>query len=143
MLGCRQRAHLALAAFAALATRRELTLKRAKTGETRWTEGVDFRGFQCGKRQSPTSGKNPLSLFPAKSAQPKMRNQRKYLTARRAPSSPQACVEKGNPRVTGWANYFRHAKASQAFRGVQRFVHIRFRRYWTQSSTGRGCGWQR
>ena len=37
-----------------------------------------------------------------------------------------------NPLVTGWVNYFRHMNASQAFRGLQRFVNIRFRRYLTQ-----------
>ena len=48
-----------------------------------------------------------------------------------------------NPIVTGWANYFRHTNASQAFRGLQRFVNIRFRRYLTQRSKGRGFGWTR
>jgi len=48
-----------------------------------------------------------------------------------------------NPVVTGWANYFRHTNASQAFRGLQRFVNIRFRRYLTQRSKGRGFGWKR
>src|SRR6266853_807269 len=33
--------------------------------------------------------------------------------------------------------------ASQAFRGLQRFVNIRFRRYLPQRSKGRGFGWNR
>ena len=37
----------------------------------------------------------------------------------------------------------RHTNASQAFRGLQRFVNIRFRRYLTQRSKGRGFGWRR
>jgi hypothetical protein len=52
-------------------------------------------------------------------------------------------VEKVNPLMTGWVNYFRHTNASQAFRGLQRFVNIRFRRYLTQRSKGRGFGWTR
>ena len=48
-----------------------------------------------------------------------------------------------NPIVRGWVNYFRHTNASQAFRGLQRFVNIRFRRYLTQRSKGRGFGWKR
>jgi RNA-directed DNA polymerase len=52
-------------------------------------------------------------------------------------------VEMVNPIVLGWANYFRHTNASQAFRGLQRFVNIRFRRYLTQRSKGRGFGWKR
>lgn len=143
LLVCRQSAPPALAAFEALATRMDLTLNRDKTRETRWTEGFDFLGVQCVKRKSPTSGKNTIYLFPAKSAQQKIRNKLKYLTARRAPISPQEFVEKVNPLVTGWVNYFRHTNASQAFRGLQRFVNIRFRRYLTQRSKGRGFGWQR
>jgi hypothetical protein len=121
----------------------EWTLNRDKTRETRLTEGFDSLGIPFVKRQSPTSGKNPIYLFPAKSAQQTIRNKLKYLTARRAPISPQEVVEKVNPLVTGWVNYFRHTKASQAFRGLQRFVNIRFRRSLTPRSKGRGCGWQR
>jgi RNA-directed DNA polymerase len=40
-------------------------------------------------------------------------------------------VDMVNPMVMGWVNYFRHTNASQAFRGLQRFVNIRFRRYLT------------
>jgi RNA-directed DNA polymerase len=74
---------------------------------------------------------------------PKIRNKLKYLTSRRAPISPQAFVAKVNPVMTGWVNYFRHTNASPAFRGLQRFVNICFRRYLTQRSKGRGFGWKR
>jgi RNA-directed DNA polymerase len=57
--------------------------------------------------------------------------------------SPQQCVDMVNPLVTGWVTYFRHTKASQAFRGLQRFVNIRVRRYVTQRRKGRGFGWKR
>jgi RNA-directed DNA polymerase len=121
----------------------DLTLNREKTRETRLTEGVDFLGVQFVKRKSPTSGKNTIYLFPAKSAPQAMRNNLKYLTSRRAPIRPQAFVEQVNPLMTGWVNYFRHTNASHAFRELQRFVHIRFRRYLTQRSKGRGFGWHR
>jgi hypothetical protein len=107
------------------------------------TEGFDFIGFQFVKRKSPSSGKNTIYLFPAKSTQQTIRNKRKYLTSRRAPISPQEFVAKVNPVMTGWGNSFRHPNASQAFRGLQRFVNIRFRRYLTQRSKGRGFGWKR
>jgi hypothetical protein len=57
--------------------------------------------------------------------------------------SPQEFVGMVNPLVTGWVNDFRHTNASQAFRGLPRFVNIRFRRYLTQRSKGRGFGWKR
>jgi RNA-directed DNA polymerase len=143
LLVCHKSAKPALAAFEAIAKRMDLTLNRDKTRETRLREGFDFLGVQFVKRQSPTTGKQAIYLFPAKSAQQSIRNKLKYLTSRRAPISPQEFVAKVNPLVTGWVNYFRHTNASNAFRGLQRFVNIRFRRYLTQRSKGRGFGWNR
>jgi hypothetical protein len=143
LLVCRKSAKPALAAFAAIAQRMDLTRNRDKTRETRITEGCDFFGSEVVNRKSPTSGKNTLSLFPAKSAQQKIRNKRKSLPSRRAPSSPQEFVEEVNPVMTGWVNYFRHTNASQAFRGLQRFVNIHLRRYLTQRRKGRGFGGKR
>ena len=143
LLVCHKSAKPALAAFEAIAKRMDLTLNRDKTRETRLSEGFDFLGVQFVKRKSPTTGKQAIYLFPAKSAQQSIRNKLKYLTSRRAPISPQEFVAKVNPLVTGWVNYFRHTNASNAFRGLQRFVNIRFRRYLTQRSKGRGFGWKR
>lgn len=143
ILVCRRPPQAALAAFEGITTRMDLTLNRDKTRVTRVTEGFDFLGVHFVKRRSPKSGKQAIYMFPAKTAQQTIRNRLKYVTSRRAPISPQEFVEMVNPMVTGWANYFRHTNASQAFRGLQRFVNIRFRRYLTQRSKGRGFGWKR
>jgi RNA-directed DNA polymerase len=143
ILVCRKSSQPVVAALEAIATRMDLTLNRDKTHVTRVTDGFDFIGFNFVKRKSPNSGKNTIYMFPAKSAQQKIRNRLKYITSRRAPISPKEFVEMVNPIVMGWANYFRHTNASQAFRGLQRFVNIRFRRYLTQRSKGRGFGWKR
>jgi RNA-directed DNA polymerase len=143
ILVCRRSPHAALAAFEAIAKRMDLTLNRDKTRITRLTDGFDFIGFNFVKRKSRSRGKNTIYLFPAKSAQQKIRNRLKFLTSRRAPISPKTFVDLVNPVVRGWANYYRHTNASQAFRGLQRFVNIRFRRYLTQRSKGRGFGWKR
>jgi group II intron reverse transcriptase/maturase len=143
ILVCRRSPQPARAAFEAIAKRMDLTLNRDKTRVTRVTDGFDFIGCNVVKRKSPRSGKSTIYIFPAKSAQQKIRNRLKYITSRRAPITPKAFVEMVNPIVTGWANYFRHTNASQAFRGLQRLVNIRFRRYLTQRSTGRGFGWKR
>lgn len=143
ILVCRRSPQPVLAAFEAVAKRMELTINREKTHVTRLTDGFDFIGFNFVKRKSPSSGKNTIYIFPAKAAQQKIRNRLKYLTSRRAPISPKEFVGMVNPIVTGWVNYFRHTNASQAFRGLQRFVNVRFRRYLTQRRKGRGFGWKR
>lgn len=143
ILVCRRSPGPALDAFKAIASRMDLTVNREKTHVTRLTDGFDFIGFNFVKRKSPKSGKNSIYIFPAKSSQQKIRSRLKYITARRAPISPKEFVDMVNPIVRGWVNYFRHTNASQAFRGLQRFANIRFRRYLTQRSKGRGFGWKR
>jgi len=56
-----------------------LTLNRDKTHVTRVTDGFDFIGFNFVKRRSPRRGKNAIDIFPAKSAQQKIRNRLKYI----------------------------------------------------------------
>jgi RNA-directed DNA polymerase len=77
ILVCRRSPQPVRAAFEGIAKRRELTINRDKTRVTRVTEGVDVLGFTCVKRRSPRSGKQAISMFPAQSAQQKMRNRLK------------------------------------------------------------------
>jgi len=56
---------------------------------------------------------------------------------------PAEFVEQVNQMVRGWVNYFRHTNASKAFRSLQRFINIRFRRYLNFRHKGRGFGWKK
>jgi hypothetical protein len=56
--------------------------------------------------------------------------------------APQEFVQQVNQVVRGWVNYSRHTNASQAFRALQRCINVRFRRYLTCRSKGRGFGWK-
>ena len=67
----------------------------------------------------------------------------KFFTKRRAPVPPDEFVGAINQTVAGWVNYFAHTNASEAFRTLQRFINIRFRRYLTFRSKGRGFGWKK
>lgn len=142
ILVCRKSATQALEAFEAITTRMGLTLNREKTRITKLTEGFDFLGFQFVKRRSPNTGKPHIYLFPSKTAQRNIRRQIKSFTKRRAPIPPGEFVRKVNEVVLGWANYYRHTNASEAFRRLQRFINIRFRRYLNYRSKRRGFGWK-
>lgn len=143
ILVCRKSATQALDAFDAIARRMGLTLNRDKTQVTKLTEGFDFVGYEFVKRRSPTTGKWTIYIFPSKGSQLNIRRRIKYFTKRRAPMPPDEFVRRVNEAVSGWVNYFTHTNASQAFRLLQRFINIRFRRYLTFRSKGRGFGWQR
>ncbi len=143
ILVCRRSAKMALAAFKAIAERMDLTLNQDKTKITPIKEGFNFIGFEFVKRRSPSSGKPRIYIFPSKRSQRNIRRRIKSFTRRRAPIKPQEFVRQINRVVLGWANYYRHTNASQAFRSLQRFINIRFRRYLNYRSKRRGFGWKR
>ena len=143
ILVCRSNAKQALEAFEAIAQRMGLTINREKTRITKLTEGFDFIGFHFVKRRSPNSGKLSIYIFPSKQAQRNIRRQIKSFTKRRAPIMPAEYVKLVNQTVRGWVNYYRHTNASDAFRALQRFINIRFRRYLNYRSKGRGFGWKK
>jgi len=122
-----QKPSTGLAALEAIATRMELTLNRDKTCVTRVTDGSISSVSTVLKRKSPSSGKNTIYIFPAKSAQQKIRNRLKYITSRRAPDQSKEFVEMVNPIVTGGRTTSDHERQPSLPR-LQRFVNIRFRR---------------
>ena len=142
VLICQRDGYKALEKFKEIAVRLKLTVNQSKTKVTKLTDGFDFVGFNFIKRKSPTSGKNTIYIFPTKSSEQKIRNSIKYKTSWRAPIQPEQFVEQINTMVRGWTNYYLHTNASQAFRRLQRFINIRFRRYLHRRRKGCGYGWK-
>ncbi len=142
ILVCRRNANQALAALEAIARRMDLTLNQNKTRITTLKEGFNFIGFEFVKRRSPSNGKPRIYIFPSKRSQGNIRRKIRSFTRRRAPIKPDEFVRQINRVVLGWANYYRHTNASQAFRSLQRFINIRFRRYLNYRSKRRGFGWK-
>ena len=93
----------ALQAFEARATRRALTITRAKTRRTQLTEGCDVLGCPLVKRRRPTRGQGALYLLPSKAAPRRGRRRRQACTTRRAPLAPPAFVQPGQQGVRGGA----------------------------------------
>lgn len=143
ILVCRKSATAALEAFEAIAQRMELTVNREKTRVTKLTEGFDFLGFNFVKRPSPTTGKKHNYIFPSKASECNVRRRIKSITSRRAPIPPEDFVQRVNEVVRGWVNYYSHANSGKAFRALQLFIKVRFRRYLTHRSKGRGFGWKK
>jgi len=143
VLVCRASGTQALDALEAIARRMGLVVNREKTRITKLTDGFDFLGFHFAKRPSPKTGKQVIYIFPSKDSQRNIRRRIKFFTKRRAPVPPDEFVRQINQAVRGWANYYRHTNASQAYRALQRFINTRFRRYLNFRSKGRGFGWKK
>src|SRR5260364_316671 len=120
-----------LRGFSEMAREMRLTLNSKKTRITKLTQGFDFLGIHFIKQKSLKGGRNTIYLHPSKQAQQSIRNRLKSWTSRNAPINPETFVEQIKPIVWGWVNYFKHTNASKAFKGLQRFINIRFRRYLT------------
>lgn len=143
ILVCRKGATCVLKVFTEMAEKMGLTINEEKRRITKITDGFDFIGYNFVKRKSPKSGRNSIYIFPSKRTQQAIRSRLKYLTSRRAPIKPKEYIELIRPVVMGWVNYFRHTNAWEAFRKLQRFINIRFRRYLNYRSKGRGFGWEK
>jgi RNA-directed DNA polymerase len=143
VLVCRKSATAALNAFKTISNKMDLTVSKEKTRITKITDGFNFIGFNFVKRKSPSTGKNRIYIFPSKKAEQRVKNSVKYITSRKAPITPQEFVQLVKPIVMGWVNYYCHTNASLHFQKLQRFVNIRFRRYLTHRSKGRGFGWKK
>lgn len=138
-----KRATPVLKAFVEMAEKMELTVNQEKTRITKLADGFDFIGFNFVRRKSPRSAKSAIYIAPTKQAQKAIRKRLKYVTSRSAPLKPKEFIEVIRPVLMGWVNYFSHTNASKAFGLLQHFINIRFRRYLTYRSKGRGFGWKK
>lgn len=142
VLVCRKNAAQALQAFEVIVARMGLALNPEKTRITAMADGFEFIGFEFVRRRSPVTGHAVVYIFPSKTGQRRLRRQIKCFTKRRAPIAPDEFVQQVNRVVLGWANYYRHTNASKAFRSMQQFINIRFRRYLNHRRKRRGYGWK-
>lgn len=107
-----------------------LTLSPEKTRIvelTRGKEGFDFLGFHLRKVESwKWRGKFYLQRWPSAKAMNSIRTKIRALTARRYTEMPIArVVDRLNPVLRGWGNYFRAGNSARKFHQIDSYVHER------------------
>lgn len=140
---CRGNPRTAWEALAAVVSRMGLSLHPDKTRIVRVEEGFEFLSFYFVRRRSLTTGKRNFYIFPSKASQQRIRENLRRFTHRRAPVKPAELLVRIDDTVRGWVNYFQHTNASEAFRGLQRFINRRMRQYLSHRRRERGVGWKR
>ena len=140
---CRGNPRTAWEALAAVVSRMGLSLHPDKTRIVRVEEGFEFLSFYFVRRRSLTTGKRNFYIFPSKASQQRIRENLRRFTHRRAPVKPAELLARIDDTVRGWVNYFQHTNASEAFRGLQRFINRRMRQYLSHRRRERGVGWKR
>lgn len=94
---------------------------------TNGIEGFDFLGFHLRKVESwKWRGKWYLQRWPSARAMNSIRAKIRQLTDRRyAGLSIDAAVDRINPVLRGWGNYFRHGNSARKFAQIDGYVHER------------------
>jgi RNA-directed DNA polymerase len=112
-------------ALTAFLTQRGLRLSEQKTVLTHISEGFDFLGHTVRKYG------DKLLTTPAKSKVEVMRKKIGELIHSAVGLTQEALLRQLNPRLRGWANYYRNGASKQTFEKLDHYVNARLWR-WVQ-----------
>lgn len=132
----------ALAAMRALMVRLKLTINEEKTRTCDARQAYfDFLGYTFGRYYSHRTGGDYLGLRPSKKSIRRLVERLGQLTDPRFGwQETTALVDSLNRTVTGWANYFSIGTVSTAYRAVEAYYTMRFRRWLLKKHKSRRNG---
>jgi RNA-directed DNA polymerase len=106
-------------------------------GETFSFLGFDFR------RAKTRSGKWGVHMTPRMKARTKLLQDLKDIFRRFVSQPVGRVIDIINPKLRGWANYFRVGQASRCFTYIKDWVEKKVRRHLLRARNRRGFGWNR
>jgi group II intron reverse transcriptase/maturase len=121
-----------------------LSSEKTRTVElTRGKEGFDFLGFHLRKMESwKWRGKWYLQRWPSARAMSSIRAKVRELTDRRyTEMALSSVVDRLNPVLRGWGNYFRGGDSARKFTQVDSYVHERLAIFARNKHQRSGRGW--
>jgi len=131
-------ARIALAALVDWSTQAGLTLHPTKTKLVNFLEpgGFDFLGyhFEVSKRCSPK-----INKWPSKKSLKKLRSKLLPITKRSNGLSMESIIERMNPILKGWFEYFKHSLPN-TFDSMDGWTRMRLRSILRKRRKGRGRG---
>ena len=126
---CRKRtdAELAFEHLKRIMTKLKLTLNPQKTKIVDMNkESFDFLGFCYQKFGKTKSGRKLPYMTPSKKAMKKVKDAVRVITCRKsAYEGLEQKVEKLNPLIRGWRNYFQHGNSTKRFKQLDEFVWMK------------------
>jgi RNA-directed DNA polymerase len=119
-----------------------LTLSEEKTRITTAAEGFNFLNIRFQRSFSKIRGKEVTHFFPTPEACKRARERVRQVLAIGQPrgESLGEMVERINDGLVGWANYYAHTHASQAFENLQSYANRRLRRHLRRRRQKSGLG---
>ena len=126
---CRTRkdAELAFEHLKRIMTKLKLTLNPQKTKIVDMNkESFDFLGFRYQKFGKTKSGRKLPYMMPSKKAMEKVKDAIRVITCRKsAYEGLEQKVEKLNPLIRGWRNYFQHGNSTKRFKQLDEYVWMK------------------
>ena len=126
---CRKRtdAELAFEHLKRIMTKLKLTLNPQKTKIVDMNkESFDFLGFRYQKFGKTKSGRKLPYMMPSKKAMEKVKDAIRVITCRKsAYEGLEQKVEKLNPLIRGWRNYFQHGNSTKRFKQLDEYVWMK------------------
>ena len=108
-------------------TKLKLTLNPQKTKIVDMNkESFDFLGFRYQKFGKTKCGRKLPYMMPSKKAMKKVKDAIRVITCRKsAYEGLEQKVEKLNPLIRGWRNYFQHGNSTRRFKQLDEYVWMR------------------
>ena len=126
---CRTRkdAELAFEHLKRIMTKLKLTLNPQKTKIVDMNkESFDFLGFRYQKFGKTKSGRKLPYMMPSKKAMEKVKDAIRVITCRKsAYEGLEQKVEKLNPLIREWRNYFQHGNSTKRFKQLDEYVWMK------------------
>lgn len=126
---CRTRkdAELAFEHLKRIMTKLKLTLNPQKTKVIDMNkESFDFLEFRYQKFGKTKSGRKLPYMMPSKKAMKKVKDVIRVITCRKsAYEGLEQKVEKLNPLIRGWRNYFQHGNSTKRFKQLDEYVWMK------------------
>lgn len=124
-------------ALTAFLTQRGLRLSEQKTVLTHISEGFDFLGHTVRKYG------DKFLITPAKSKVVVMRKKIGELIHSATGLPQEALLQQLNPRLRGWANYYRNGASKRTFGKLDYYVYHRLWRWTQRRHPHKSAGWKR
>ena len=108
-------------------TKLKLTLNPQKTKIVNMNkESFDFLGFRYQKFGKTKSGRKLPYMMPSKKAMKKVKDAIRVITCRKSSyEGLEQKVEKLNPLIRGWRNYFQHGNSTKRFKQLDEYMWMK------------------
>ncbi len=122
----------------------DVSLNVEKTRRVDLTEGASFTflGFRI-RRYRTKRGRWGALTVPRMKARTKLLRRLKEVFRRFRSQPVTRVIERINPILRGWLNYFRIGQSSRCFRYIRNWVELKIRRHLMRARGRRGYGWKR